>query len=49
MSSKNSILVVDDVKINIFVIKELLKDNFNLGCDEAKTGESAIEFVKERL
>ena len=42
-------LIVDDEKMNLFVIESVLKSNFDLDCDQASTGEKALELVSERL
>ena len=43
----NTILLVDDEPINLFVINDLLAEH-NLKCDQAESGKKALEMIQKR-
>ena len=42
-------MIVDDEKMNIFVIDSVLKSNFDIDSDQASSGAQAVELVSARL
>jgi CheY-like chemotaxis protein len=41
-------LIVDDIDMNRYVIKEILRSKFGLNSDEATNGKDCLKVIKER-
>lgn len=46
--SCTQILIVDDIDMNRYILKQIFLSKFNLQCDEAINGREAVEAVKAR-
>ena len=42
------VLITDDIDMNRFVIKEILRSKFGLSSDQAVNGKNAIEMIKQK-
>lgn len=44
----SQILIVDDIDMNRFILKEIIRSKFGLNADEAINGKDCLDIVKEK-